>query len=51
MVNLLVMVNEPEDRLGTLPNTNVLQHAPCQVLNARRGGDFREKSQGAFFGN
>ena len=44
-----MMVNEPEARLGTLPNTQVIQHALCQDQNVHLGADSLEKSQGAFF--
>jgi hypothetical protein len=46
-----MMVNEPEDRFGTLPIAKVIQHALCQELSLRKSGDSPEKSQGAFWGN
>ena len=44
-----MMVNGPEDRLGTLPITQVLQHALCQEQNVHEEADSLEKSEGAIF--
>jgi hypothetical protein len=43
------MVNEPEARFETLPNTKVIQHALCQDQNVHPGADSIEKPQRGLF--